>query len=348
MALIKKKHNNADFFIADIFDGTAFKNDMASMEHPFYSLSKKPHLKPFEYRNGTTEITVTPHGTLGMPTIFDKDLLLYCGSILMAELNEGRTPPRSFYISSHDFFIATNRNTGGDSYEQFYKALDRLAGCYIKTNVKTNGQRQVDGFGLLTYGFVESMKIKNRNTKVKITPCEWFYNSIMGREVLSINRDYFRLGKPLERRLYEIARKHCGSKQKKWHIGIEKLFEKSGSRDRLTKFKAALKKIIEEDDIPDYQYALDSNDKVTVTRTRVVEEHTTQDMVRNFKRRIKKQTLVNAENLHNASYTNWDMSEIIVQFVVFAESKKEHIDVDAAFIGFLKKKVKTNREEAAY
>lgn len=65
MALIKKKHNNTDFFIADIFDGTSFKNDMASMEHPFYSLSKKPNMKPFEYRNGTTEVTVTPHGTLG-------------------------------------------------------------------------------------------------------------------------------------------------------------------------------------------------------------------------------------------------------------------------------------------
>ncbi|WP_443019818.1 replication initiator protein A [Sphingobium sp. CAP-1] len=28
--------------------------------------------------------------------------------------------------------------------------------------------------------------------------------------MLTLNRRYFRLRKPLERRLYEIARKHCG------------------------------------------------------------------------------------------------------------------------------------------
>ncbi|MCA9184408.1 MAG: replication initiator protein A [Pirellulaceae bacterium] len=30
--------------------------------------------------------------------------------------------------------------------------------------------------------------------------------------MLTLHRDYFRLRKPLERRVYEIARKHCGPK----------------------------------------------------------------------------------------------------------------------------------------
>jgi plasmid replication initiation protein len=36
------------------------------------------------------------------------------------------------------------------------------------------------------------------------------YNAILAREVLTLNRDYFRLDGGLERRIYELARKHCG------------------------------------------------------------------------------------------------------------------------------------------
>jgi plasmid replication initiation protein len=65
--------------------------------------------------------------------------------------------------------------------------------------------------------------------ELEITLSEWLYNSVIGEEVLSINHDYFRLRKPIERRIYEIARKHCG-KQKRWHIGIENLHKKVGSQ----------------------------------------------------------------------------------------------------------------------
>ena len=353
MALLKQKHPNGDFFIADIFDQTPFKNDLASMEHPFYSLSKKSYKEPFEYKNGDFEIIMTPHATLGMPTIYDKDLLLYCGSILVDELNEGRTPPKEFHISLNDFFIATNRDNGGKSYDKIKDTLDRLAGCYVKTNIKTNGKRQVKGFSLIKYEYIESLKVKNRHINVKIEFCDWLYNGILGKEVVSINRDYFRLAKGLERRLYEIARKHCGN-QKRWSIGIEKLYHKSGSRSPLPTFKNTLKVVIKDGHIPDYQYALDSSEKmVTVSRTKAIEannppisEHTTRDMVFNFKRRIKRQTLVNAEKIHNDSYTDWPIDEIIIQFITFAESKSDISNVDAAFVGFVKKKVKTFKKDS--
>jgi len=53
---------------------------MASMEHPIFSLSKKRDLRDIIYRNGEVTITVKPTSD-GLPTIFDKDVLLYCGSI---------------------------------------------------------------------------------------------------------------------------------------------------------------------------------------------------------------------------------------------------------------------------
>jgi len=43
---------------------------------------------------------------------------------------------------------------------------------------------------------------------IEITLSEWVYRSVISKNVLTLNRDYFRLRKPLERRMYELARKH--------------------------------------------------------------------------------------------------------------------------------------------
>jgi plasmid replication initiation protein len=60
-----------------------------------------------------------------------------------------------------------------------------------------------------------------------VTLSDWVFNAINAREVLTLHRNYFRLRKPLERRLYEIARKHCGQ-AREWRIGLAKLKVKCG------------------------------------------------------------------------------------------------------------------------
>ena len=81
-------------------------------------------------------------------------------------------------------------------------------------------------------------------------------------EVLSISPLYFRLRRPLERRLYEIAGKHVGTKNKSWKIGIEKLQAKVGTNAALKKFRFNLKEIIRDDNIPDYGFMLDGNNVI--------------------------------------------------------------------------------------
>ncbi len=61
-------------------------------------------------------------------------------------------------------------------------------------------------------------------------------SAIESMEVLSIHEDYFRLRRPLERRIYELARKHCG-KQTKWEIGLENLQNKIGRKAPLKRFR---------------------------------------------------------------------------------------------------------------
>jgi len=101
-----------------------------------------------------------------------------------------------------------------------HQAFDRLRGTSITTNIKTNGQEITEGFGIIdNYKIVVDDPQSKRMIELEVTLSEWLYNSVLGKEILSINRDYFRLRKPIDRRIYEIARKHCG-KQKNlayWH-----------------------------------------------------------------------------------------------------------------------------------
>ena len=75
--------------------------------------------------------------------------------------------------------------------------------------------------------------------------------------MLSINPDYFRLRGGVERRIYEIARKHCG-KQASWKIGVELLYKKSGAKSPVKRFRHEIKRIVKSDITPDYRLRYDT------------------------------------------------------------------------------------------
>ena len=340
MTLLPDRHPNPDFFIPDMFDnlGASFKDDMASMEHPIFVLSKKKDMRNLEYRNGNISISIKPT-TDGLPTIFDKDVLLYCSSLLMTEINAGRTPPKTLRVSCHDLLITTNRATDGHGYRNLKNALNRLTGVLINTNIKTNKREITRGFGVFdSYEVIESSKVKNRMVRLEITLSDWFYNSILGKEVLTINRDYFRLGKPMERRLYEIARKFCGDSAK-WKIGLAKLMEKTGSTDTLRKFRLRVKIIAEDNDLPDYSLSLDENDMVTFTQKRQESEDTPSlpFVDRSLLAKIDGDTVRRARDL--VAGTGWCFDAIIQQWSKHMETRGTPKNINGAMIGFVKKKI---------
>ena len=80
--------HGGDVFVCDIFDALP-KDDMGSMEHPIFSLSTRPDLRVLDYAHNGVRVTVVP-SVRGLATMFDKDILIYCISQLMAALNAGR------------------------------------------------------------------------------------------------------------------------------------------------------------------------------------------------------------------------------------------------------------------
>jgi len=249
-----KKHNQLDLFVASIVEASP-KSDRHSMEHPMFSLSKRPDRNIREYVNGDTTITITP-SVLGMATIWDKDILIYCASQITEALNRKEEVSRKVKIDSYAILKATSRGTGGNSYDQIIKALDRLAGTRIKTDIKTSGIREVENFG-----FIDRWKVLDKHPKsgravsVEVEISEWLFRDLVGREIFTLNVDYFKLTKGLERRLYELARKHVGHQSNIWRIRLEKLHIKSGSSALLKKFRSDIKELVQLNNLPDYSMA---------------------------------------------------------------------------------------------
>ena len=252
--LLPIRHRNRDFFIADIFNASP-RSDMNTMEHPFFSLSKKPDLETRTYEHNGSSISVVP-STLGMATVWDKDILIYCISQLVAGVNKGYEDLQpTLQVTAYDLLAATNRGTGGDNYRRLDLALARLAGTLIRTDLTTGGQRDRGGIHMVEkYTLTEPAD--GGSAVLTITLPDWLYRAAVGKEVLAINPDYFRLRGGIERRLYELARKHCGS-QRKWSVGLELLQKKTGARSPAKQFRHEIKRIARADVMPDYRLVHD-------------------------------------------------------------------------------------------
>jgi plasmid replication initiation protein len=237
------------------------------MEHPFYSLSKKPETTVRRYEHNGNWIEVVP-SVRGLATIYDKDILIYCISQIVAKMKAGEPISKRVRINSRELLMFTNRGTAGKDYKALCDALDRLDGTRIRTNIRRGDGEQFNAFGLIDSASVaRKFGLDGRLMWCDVTLSDWVFEAIRGREVLTLHRDYFRLRKPLERRIYEIARKHCGA-QSEWSVRVETLHKKSGSKATIREFRRVLREIAEFDHLPDYKVAHDAAKDKVIFRNR--------------------------------------------------------------------------------
>ena len=91
--LLPARHNKGDLFICDVADAV-LKDIMPQMEHPFYSLSKKPETKIRRYEHNGSWLEIIP-SVKGLATIYDKDILIYCISQIMEKLKRNEPARRA-------------------------------------------------------------------------------------------------------------------------------------------------------------------------------------------------------------------------------------------------------------
>lgn len=252
-----------DLFFETIVD-TPLRDDRALMEFPFFSLQKRPLMKPLKFEKDDVVIKVSP-GPKGIASVWDRDVLVYAVSKINERVDRGEKVPRNIQFIAHDFLKLTHRGTNKGAYELLKDALFRLRSTTVETTIASGGQRNHRGFGWIdSFEILEDERSdgKRRMRAVEITLSDWMYRALVkDRRILSISPDYFKLDGGLERRLYQLARKHVGQ-QRQWKIGLVLLAQKVGSIQDLRFFKRDLKRIIEADNIPDYRFTISGETNV--------------------------------------------------------------------------------------
>lgn len=325
------RHPNKDFFVLDVRDASP-KDDIASMEHPIFSLSPKPDMRELTYEHNGNKIVITPSGR-GLATIMDKDIILYVISKLVDLQNKGVPITPWVEVTAHEVMVATNWNIGAHDYKRFEDSLIRLRGTTIITNIPTGEVEQVRGFGIIDEFQVERVgehgkkSAFGRMSKIRVKLSEWTFNAIQAEEVLTIHPRYFNLRRPLERRIYELARKHVGDKTVPWAIGVEKFQKKVGSRSPQKKFRYFLREIIKDGHIPQYELDL-VGDQVIIKRI--------PRFVPVGRVRLRPETIERAQTM--AREKNLDFHVLEDEWQEMIRRNGEPESPDGAFIGFIKKK----------
>lgn len=328
MALLPVHHPQKDFFILDIADVVP-KDDTATMQNPIFSLATKPDHRHLEFHGSNGDhLKIIPSG-VGLPTIFDKDILIFCMSQLMHHKNQGKPIGKRVRFSARELMVATNRPTDDKAYNRLEGAFQRLVGTTFTTNITQGDYEETRIFTLLESG---SGFVRKRGTR-RLDFCEvilsdWFMSAIEAADVLTISDLYFRLRRPLERRLYEIGKKQLG-KSAKWHIYLDNLQAMTGSNAPLKKFRMNLREIIEADLTPDVCFELAENDLVIVRP-------------RNPKRKVSANIILPTWAEEKAKgiavSKGWDYQALLREWLSFAGDGAGLENAGAAFVGFCKKK----------
>ena len=248
------------FMVMNVTHDWPVKDDISSMEHPLFSLSKNASTEIRSYTRGANALRIIPSGA-GAPTIFDKDLLIYLISQITEATNKNIKVSRRIHINVTHFLKGTRRSTGGASYERVVDMCRRLRGTTIETNIRTTEEERTKGFGLIEDYEVKSATKNGKGAlELEVTLSKWLYRAALEYKVLTLNPNYFSLSQALERRLYELARKHCGD-QPWWEIGVDILQAKAGSEQSPRRFRQEIKAIVTANNLPDYRLGLDESCK---------------------------------------------------------------------------------------
>ncbi|MBD8546861.1 replication initiator protein A [Sphingomonas sp. CFBP 8760] len=252
--------SQGDLFVLDSPLLTEVRGEHSLMAYPFFALAKAGSKKSLVYKTDTVSIEIGA-GPSGVATIYDKEILLYIASLLVAKMDAGERVAQEFYFTAHDLFRVTGVNGSARSYTRLQDALGRLQGTQIKTNIEAGGEGQTGFFSWLSEAILQYTKTRTGEQRlkgVKVRLCDWLYRAILqDRRVLEYSSHYFQLG-PVERRLYEVARSTCidGPVQ----VGLNDLRLQLGYQNTLKHFRHVLRGIADADTIPDYGIILNEVD----------------------------------------------------------------------------------------
>ena len=361
-----------NFFLVDLAAVTP-KDLVPHLENPFFGLSKQPSRRNNAVRrweNGRGEyLELEGSARYGLPTVFDQDFVIYAASVIVAERRKlerlpgakgqaryDRTPKKGaengvIRFSAADFAEFTHRAVRGAAngarYQQIEDGLNRITRVNISTNIEAAGYQATRVFGMVDESTIVRRATLKPSQEGALLGCEivlsrWMMAAIDGNHVLPLHRDYFRLRRPLDRRIYQIVRKHCGDKAS-WEIGLPKLYAKSGSLTRVSQFRHQMKdfaarweenRVREETDFLGYEVAFDAGRDMLTARRRADESLAATEVALALPSEPSFDQIASARELA----PGYDAYQIYQDWVVWAVRQDRPVkDPEAAFRGFARR-----------
>jgi plasmid replication initiation protein len=248
-----------DLFAASFAD-IPIRDQRDTMERPFFSLAKKPRLTPIEYKVGNVWVEVSANSQFGMATIWDADILIWASTQITEALDRKLTPSRTIRFHPYNLLQSVRRTTGGADYTRLRAALERLTHTAVRTNIRADGKTKFASFHWLESWTETTDEGTGEPTGMTITLPDWLFSGMVERGgVLTIHEGYFLLTGGIERWLYRVARKHAGSQQTGWSFTMRQLFEKSGSAARFSDFAIDIRRVVQTNQLPEYELSMDRN-----------------------------------------------------------------------------------------
>ena len=268
----ENKNIQQDLFLADEYAIlNDFSQEMTALGYPIFALksSKEERL----YQKDGFALSIRP-GLNGTPTIYDADVWVYAISKLIKAVNKGETIHRTIRFTAYDFLKITNRDTSKKEYERLIQSLQRLHETTLTTTHEWSKNHikpkflpvDVDKIARAFHFIDEYVIGRDKKTKkmdyIEITLPNWLFEAVEKRAVLKLSPKYFLISSPLHRRLYEIARRLCGSQDKAF-ISLKQLKERTGSTGDLRKFRYNIKQL-KDTDMPDYVFTIDEKSDIVL------------------------------------------------------------------------------------
>ncbi|MFB0827800.1 replication initiator protein A [Chromobacterium violaceum] len=234
----------------------SWKSDNFSLELPLFALSCRdiPGIWQWQNRDGSRQLSIQLRdSTLGRATVYDRELLVYfCSQLCQHQFGATGPLPNRLRFGIAGFLRDTGRDQGGRSYRAVEKSLQRL--CNTEFDYRQEGLKDIQQPLLASW----TKLISSGELQIEVELSPWLLDAVQQRRVLSLHPGYLQLRKPLAKRLYELARKHCG-RQREWRIGIDALHLKSGSQASRREFRRMLKTVLAEGPFPGYQLLWDAS-----------------------------------------------------------------------------------------
>ena len=248
-----------DLFAANFAD-IPIRDQRDTMERPFFSLAKKPRFTPIEYHVGDTWVEVSANSKFGLATIWDADILIWASTQVTEALDRGMAPNRVIHFHPHHLLKSIRRATGGEHYRRMRAALDRLTHTAVRTNIRADGRKKAASFHWLESWTEVIDEATGETSGMTLTLPDWLFQGVvMKGGVLTIHEDYFLLTGGVERWLYRVARKHAGHQEIGWQFTMRQLYEKSGASSRFSDFAIDVRRVVEEDSLPEYALTIRKN-----------------------------------------------------------------------------------------